>query len=309
MTVSLVTGGAGFIGSHLVTTLLNRGDSVRVLDNFSTGKRENLMDINGPLNVIEGDLRNPSIVQKAVQGADIIFHQAAEVSVPRSMIDPKSCYDINVQGTLNLLDAAVEARVQKVVMASSCAVYGDSGNFPLEENQPGRPLSPYAASKQITEVFASLYTRAYDLPVVALRYFNVYGPRQSPDSEYAAVIPIFIHRIINGLAPVVYGDGNQKRDFVFINDIVKANLIAASVPEAAGHVINICTGREYTLQDLLDALTELFPESLEPIFDEPRFGDIYRSVGSPKLAKELLGFNAQVDFVDGLAETQKWIRT
>jgi UDP-glucose 4-epimerase len=230
-----------------------------VLDNFSTGKRENLLGLGGLLEVQEGDLRNPGQVAEAVKGIDFVFHQAAFVSVPLSMLDPKACFDVNVQGTLNMLEAARDGGVQGVVIASSAAVYGEPEVLPLTESTRLRPLSPYAASKLVNEVYAGMFTRAYGLPVVALRYFNVYGPHQSPKSDYAAAIPIFIRRLLDGQAPEVFGDGLQRRDFIYVSDIARANLLAASATQAAGEVLNICTGQETTLLDLLETLAKIIP--------------------------------------------------
>ena len=304
----LVTGGAGFIGSHLVRGLLARGDRVRVLDNFSTGKAENLSGLSGPLEILKGDLCDLAIVGQAVRGMDTIFHQAAFVSVPKSMQEPQACFETNVQGTLNLLEAARKANVRQVVLASSAAVYGESQELPLNEQTELQTLSPYAASKQVDEVYAGMYTRAYGLPVVALRYFNVYGPRQSPDSDYAAAIPIFIRCMLDGIAPTVYGDGYQRRDFVYVKDVVRANLLAAESSEAVGKAFNVCNGKETSLIDLLEVLSEVLPGSPPPQFEPPRPGDIYRSLGDPSLAAKTLGFYAEVSLAEGLAETVAWMR-
>lgn len=303
-----MTGGAGFIGSHLVRALLARGDRVRVLDDFSTGKAENLAEVDGRFELIVGDLRHPASVADAVHGVDFIFHQAAFVSVPKSMIDPNLCYDINVQGTANLLEAARQAGIAQVVLASSAAVYGDSQEFPLHETVELRALSPYAASKQVDEIYAGMYTRAFGLPVVALRYFNVYGPRQSPDSDYAAVIPIFIRRLVDGKAPTVYGNGQQKRDFIYVAEVVRANLLAAECPQAAGQAINICTGSETSLLDLLATLEGILPGAPQHQFGPARAGDIFRSLGDPSRAEQTLGFRAQVSLAEGLHETVEWMR-
>jgi nucleoside-diphosphate-sugar epimerase len=308
MKAVLVTGGAGFIGSHLVRALLARGDRVRVLDNFSTGKDENLSGLAGPLEILRGDLRDPACVRQAVQEIDTIFHQAAFVSVPKSMQEPQTCFEINVQGTLNLLEGARKANTKQVVLASSAAVYGESQRLPLVEQTDLQTLSPYAASKQVTEIYAGVYARAYGLPVIALRYFNVYGPRQSPDSDYAAAIPIFIRRMLDGEAPTVYGDGYQRRDFVYVKDVVRANLLAAEAPEAAGQAFNVCSGKETSLIDLLEVLAEVLPGSPPPQFAPPRSGDIYRSLGDPSLAVRTLGFTAETSLADGLAETVAWMR-
>ena len=304
----LVTGGAGFIGSHLVRGLLARGDRVRVLDNFSTGKAENLSGLSGPPEILKGDLCDLAIVGQAVRGMDTIFHQAAFVSVPKSMQEPQACFETNVKGTLNLLEAARKTNVRQVVLASSAAVYGESQELPLNEQTELQTLSPYATSKQVDEVYAGMYTRAYGLPVVALRYFNVYGPRQSPDSDYAAAIPIFIRCKLDGIAPTVYGDGYQRRDFVYVKDVVRANLLAAESSEAAGKAFNVCNGKETSLIDLLEVLSEVLPGSPPPQFEPPRPGDIYRSLGDPSLAAKTLGFYAEVSLSEGLAETVAWMR-
>lgn len=305
----LVTGGAGFIGSHLLEGLLARGDTVRVLDNFSTGRRENLEALPGTPEVLEGDLRDRDRVREALQGVELVFHEAGFVSSPKSMESPQACYESNVTGTENLLEAAREARVRRVVIASSAAVYGDSQALPLEENTPLRPLSPYAASKQIGEIYSGLYSRSFGTEVVALRYFNVFGPRQSPDSEYAAVVPIFIRRLLEGKPLTIEGDGGQTRDLIFVKDVVQANLLAAEQPGIAGQSINICTGQETRILDLAHTLLSLFPGSPAMQSAPPRAGDIYRSVGDPGKAASLLGFRPGTPLAAGLQQTIDWMRT
>lgn len=307
MAVSLVTGGAGFIGSHIVEALLKRGDEVRVFDNFTTGKRENLATVKGKVQVVEGDIRDRGEVVEAVKGVDIIFHQAAFISAPLSLEQPRDCFDINVQGTQNLLEAARDAGVGRVVLASSAAVYGDNQSIPLNENTPLRALSPYAASKQTNEIFADFYSRVYNLPVVALRYFNVYGPRQSPTSDYAAVIPIFIRNLLDGERPTVFGDGGQTRDFIYIEDVVRANLTAAEHPQAAGKIFNLCAGAGVSILGLLKILTEIYPNYLEPKFASARAGDLYHSVGAAELIESVIGFNAKTLLMDGLRKTMDWM--
>jgi nucleoside-diphosphate-sugar epimerase len=309
----LVTGGAGFIGSHIVRTLLEQGNSVRVLDNFSTGKRENLEDltpqVNGSrLEVIEGDLRDDSQVAESVHGVEVIFHEAAFVSVPQSMEEPQTCFDVNITGTSRLFDAARAAGVRRAVVASSAAVYGESDALPLDEETPLQPLSPYAVSKRVDEMYAELFTGAFGFEVVALRYFNVYGPRQRPDSMYAAAVPIFARRLLDGKPVTVFGDGGQTRDLINVRDVVRANLIASEHAEAAGKIFNICTGVETRLLDLLDIMHELVPNVPPPQFAAPRPGDIYRSVGSPQKAAEVLGFRAEISLAEGLKETIDWMR-
>lgn len=303
----LVTGGAGFIGSHLVEELLRRGDSVRVLDNFSTGRRENLQSFRGDLEIVEADLRDAARVKDAVTGVDWVFHLAAFISVPQSMLDPETCFAVNVGGTVSLLEASRRAGVRKVVLASSTAVYGDTDTFPTTEETPLRPLSPYAVSKQVTELYTRLYTQTFNLPVIALRFFNVYGPRQRPDSPYAAAIPIFVDRLVTGQPIAIYGDGRQSRDFVYVKDVVHANLLAAET-EAAGEAYNVCSGRETTLLDLLEELSEIAPRQPEVRFEAPRSGDIYRSLGSPAKAEQAFGFRALTSLADGLAQTVEWMK-
>lgn len=301
----LVTGGAGFIGSHIVRALLEQGDFVRILDNFSTGKRENIQDL--PVEIVEGDLRDSAKVAEAVQDIDIIFHEAAFVSVPQSMDEPMTCFDINQRGTESLLEAARKAGVKRVVLASSAAVYGDLEMMPLEEQFPLRPLSPYAVSKRVDELYAEMYTRSFGLEVVALRYFNVYGPRQRPDSMYAAAVPIFTRRLIDGNPIIIYGDGGQTRDLIYIGDIVRANLVASEHPDAPGQVFNICSGDEIRIIDLVEGLMDLFPDAPAPEFGPARAGDIYRSVGSPAKAQKMLGFKAQTFLADGLKAVVDWM--
>jgi nucleoside-diphosphate-sugar epimerase len=304
----LVTGGAGFIGSHLVGALLDQGAQVRVLDNFSTGKRENLSGLGGNLEVLEGDVRNQALVEKAVRDVEVVFHQAAFVSVPESMEKPQTCFDVNVTATIALFDAARLAGVRRVVLASSAAVYGESDALPLIESTPTQPLSPYAASKRTDEIYAQVYTQAFGLNVVALRYFNVYGPRQRPDSMYAAAVPIFVRRLLDGEPVTVFGDGSQTRDLINVRDVVRASLIAAEHPEALGQIFNVCTGQETRILDLLKVLFDLFPGAQEPVFVEPRAGDIYRSMGSADLIAQRLGFRAEVTLEEGLKETVAWMQ-
>jgi len=309
----LVTGGAGFIGSHLVAALRQDGAEVRVLDDFSSGKHENLAATDGPggsgrIEVVEGDLRNQAIVREAVRGVDVIFHEAAFVSVPASIEDPSECFGVNCTGTLTLLEAARAAAVRRVVLASSAAVYGDSGELPLTENTAARPLSPYAASKLVDEIYATLYTKALGLEVCALRYFNVFGPRQRPDTQYAAAVPIFIRRLLRKEPPTIFGDGGQTRDLISIRDVVRANLTAAAHPAAAGEVFNVCTGRKTRILDLVDALRELIPNAPATVFGPARTGDIYESIGSPAKAKAMLGFEAETSLLAGLKDTVEWMQ-
>jgi UDP-glucose 4-epimerase len=304
----LVTGGAGFIGSHIVQTLVEQGADVRVLDNFSTGKRENLAGLDGRVEILEADLRDAARVAEAVRGVEVIFHEAAFVSVPESMEAPQDCFAVNVSGTSVLFEAARRADVRRAVFASSAAVYGDSTEMPLTEETPLRPLSPYAASKRVDEIYGQLYTTSFGLEVVALRYFNVYGPRQRPDSMYAAAVPIFIRRLLDGKPVTIYGDGGQTRDLINIDDVVRANLLAAEHASAPGQILNICTGIETRIIDLVEVLQDLFPSAAAPVFAAPRPGDIYRSIGSARKADDLIGFRAQVGLEQGLKEAVEWMR-
>ena len=302
----LITGGAGFIGSHIARALLEQGADVRVLDNFSSGKRENLKGLD--VEILEGDLRDASVVIRAVQGVEVIFHEAAFVSVPESMEKPQECLDVNVTGTSMLFEAARKAGVRRVVIASSAAVYGDSDAMPLVENTPLKQLSPYAVSKRIDEMYADLFTNQFGLEVAALRYFNVYGPRQRPDSMYAAAVPIFIRRMLDNKPITVYGDGGQTRDLINVRDVVQANLLASQHPSAPGQIFNVCTGVETCLLDLLDILYEIFPNAPKHVHAEPRAGDIYRSIGTPKKIVETLGFKPNVTLAEGLKEAVEEMR-
>lgn len=309
----LVTGGGGFIGSHIVNKLLEQGDSVRVLDNFSTGKRENLKDLVQQFNgsrfeVMEADLRDAARLEESVRGVEVIFHEAAFVSVPQSMEEPQVCFDVNITGTSRLLDIARAAGVRRVILASSAAIYGESDAIPLVEETLPQPLSPYAVSKRVKEMYAELFTGSFGLEVVALRYFNVYGPRQRPDSMYAAAVPIFARRLLDGKPVNVYGDGGQTRDLINVRDVVRANLIASEHASAPGKIFNVCTGIETRILDLLEVLYELLPNSPPPQFVAPRPGDIYRSTGSPQKSRDELGFQAEVSLADGLKETIDWMR-
>ncbi|MCJ7716659.1 MAG: NAD-dependent epimerase/dehydratase family protein [Anaerolineales bacterium] len=307
MQKSLVTGGAGFIGSHIVEALSERGDLVRVLDNYSTGNPDNLKAVRRNIEIIEGDLQNSPDVRDAVQGIDTIFHLAAFVSVPQSMEDPVTCYETNVNGTIQLFKLAEEAGVKRVVIASSAAVYGENPALPLSESAATIPLSPYAASKRVGEIYTKIYSDLLNLDIVALRFFNIYGPRQNPNSQYAAVIPIFIKKMLDEEQPIIYGDGLQSRDFVYIDDVVRANLLAAESSQAPGQVINICSGIEINLLQLVDSLSSIFNREVTPEFRKGRPGDIYRSFGDPTLAGKILNFTPAVNLETGVKKTVSWM--
>ncbi len=302
----LITGGAGFIGSHIARALLIQGAEVRILDNFSSGKRENLKGLD--VEIIVGDLRDASRVAEAVRGVDIIFHQAAFVSVPESMEKPQECFDVNITGTSILFEAARKSGVKRAVIASSAAVYGDSNAMPLVEDTPLKQLSPYAVSKRVDELYAELYSRSFGFEVAALRYFNVYGPRQRPDSMYAAAVPIFIRRMLDNKPITIFGDGGQSRDLINVRDVVQANLLAARHPAAPGQIFNVCTGIETRLLDLLDVLYKIFPNVPRHIHAEPRAGDIYRSIGTPSKAMNILEFRPQITLADGIKESVEEMR-
>jgi UDP-glucose 4-epimerase len=300
---ALVTGGAGFIGSHLVDRLLACGWRVRVLDDFSTGRAANLAHLLGQAEVIRGDLRDRELVEKAVGGVEVVFHQAAVPSVPRSVAEPERTNDVNVTGTLGLLEASRRAGVRRVVFASSSSVYGDTPVLPKVETMPPCPLSPYALQKYAGERYCQLFHRLYGLETVALRYFNVYGPRQNPRSEYAAVIPRFATACLRGQPPTVFGDGGQTRDFTFVGDAVAANLLAADAAAAPGAVINVAGGRRVSLDELLRELRSLTGASVEARYQPARPGDVRDSLADLSCARELLGYEPKVELRSGLRWT------
>jgi UDP-glucose 4-epimerase len=302
---ALVTGGAGFVGSHLAAGLLAQGMRVRVLDDLSTGQEHNLAGSN--IDLVRGDVRDASTLAEAMQGVRWVFHEAAMVSVPASLDDPLGCYEVNLHGTLQVLWAAYQAGVQRVVVASSAAVYGEAAE-PVDEESPKRPLSPYAASKLAMEQAARLFTRVYGLPTVCLRYFNAYGPRQRPDSPYAAVIPSFIEAMLEGRPATIHGEGDQSRDFVFIGDVVRANLLAAERPGAVGGVFNIGSGVSVTIRELAGILQGFFPQAPEPVHGPSREGDIRFSRAVLDRAAGALGYRPEVGMQEGLRSTVEWFR-
>ena len=298
---ALVTGGAGFIGSQLVDRLLSAGETVRVLDDLSTGRRENL---DPRAEFYQGDIGDQELVRKAVTGTDVVFHQAALTSVARSVERPMPTATTNSDGTLALLLAARDAGVRRVVFASSSSVYGGTGPLPSTEDGPVCPRSPYAVSKLTAEHYCRVFTELYGLGTVALRYFNVYGPRQSPTSAYAAVVPLFIAALSSGRSPVVHGDGHQSRDFTFVDDVVDANLAAAGAPaEACGRVFNVACGRAHTLLELLETLGRLMAVNAAPVYEQRRAGDVLHSLADVRAARDVLGFEAKVTFEEGLRRT------
>ncbi len=305
----LVTGGAGFIGSHIVEELVRRGEKVRVLDNFITGKRANVAPFRDLIELIEGDIRDLKTCRQALEGIDYVLHQAALPSVPRSIEDPLLAHEINVRGTLNLLVASCEAKVRKFVFASSSSVYGDNSHLPQKEGNEGMPLSPYAASKSAGEKYCQVFSAVYGLETVSLRYFNIFGPRQDPFSQYAAAIPLFITKILAEENPEIYGDGEQSRDFTYVANAVEANLRAVEAPpEAAGGVFNIACGERTTVNVLVNEISKLIGTSCEPIYVDPRPGDIKHSFADISAAKTVLGFEPGLSFRQGLKKTVAWYK-
>ncbi len=300
---ALVTGGAGFIGSHLVDRLLAEGWEVRVLDDFSSGREDNLAESGHRVELFKGDVRDAELVGRAVDGAEVVFHQAAVPSVPRSIAEPLRTHDVNVNGTLNVLEQARQAGVRRVVYAASSSAYGDTPTLPKIETMPATPMSPYALQKYVGEVYCRLYAELYGLETVALRYFNIFGPRQNPDSEYAAVIPRFLRACLRAERPRIYGDGEQTRDFTFVADAVSANVLAADAPRASGHVMNVGGGGRTSLNALLAAVREVTSSTLEAIHEPARAGDVRDSLAALDRARDLIGYAPQVDLREGLRRT------
>jgi nucleoside-diphosphate-sugar epimerase len=302
----LVTGGAGFIGSHLAEALVRERCAVTVLDNLSTGKLANLDAIKEDITFVKGDIQDDKTLNKLVKGCDAVFHQAAVVSVTQTVQDPVTSALVNDMGTIKVLDAARRHSVRRVVLASSSAVYGDAPQLPKTESMTPAPLSPYAVQKLTNEYYSELYHRLYGLETVCLRYFNVYGPRQDPSSPYSGVISIFMSKAVERAAPVIYGDGRQTRDFVYVSDVVKANLLAAGSANAAGRVFNVGTSQSIEINSLWQMVSTLALHHTRPQYEEPRPGDILHSLAGVQRAKEILGFTPAVTFEEGLRETFTW---
>lgn len=302
----LVTGGAGFIGSHLVHALHDAGNEVTILDNFYTGRMDNLESL--PVRIINGDVRSSSDLQAAIEGMEYVFHLAAIASVARSIKDPLSTHTVNVTGTLQLLQAARKAGVKRVVYASSSSVYGNNPALPKNENQTPAPASPYAVSKLAGEHYCQVFHQTVGLETACVRFFNVFGPRQDPESEYAAVIPRFTDAILNGHPPVIYGDGKQSRDFTYVGNAVEAVILAAQVQAAAGQVFNVACGERRSLLELIEILEDLLADQVVPQFEPPRAGDVRHSLASISLAGRVLGYVPRVDFKEGMKQTTDWYR-
>ncbi|HEX7597432.1 MAG TPA: SDR family oxidoreductase [Polyangia bacterium] len=302
----VITGGAGFIGSALARALVARGDEVSVLDNFSSGKRENLAEVAGALQVVEGDLLDPTTLDRLFAGAEVVFHEGAIPSVPRSLRAPVPSHDANATGTLQVLEAARRCGVRRVVYAASSSAYGEPPSLPVVESMAPAPLSPYAVSKLTGEYYCRVYARVFGVETVALRYFNVFGPRQDPNSQYAAVIPRFITAALENHPPTVYGDGEQSRDFCFIDNVIEANLRAADAAGASGKVFNIACANGTSLNRVLALLGEFLSRPVVANYEPARAGDVRHSLADISQAKALLGYSAAVNFVTGLERTLAW---
>lgn len=311
MALCLVTGGAGFIGSSLARALLGRGDGVRIIDNFSSGKRDNLADMTGRIELIEADILDRAALARAMEGVELVFHEAAIPSVPKSMEEPLENHAANATGTLEVLERARRAGVRRVVYAASSAAYGDAPGLPKVEAMPPAPISPYGASKLAGEHYCEVYARAYGLETVCLRYFNVFGPRQDPKSEYAAVIPKFITAALAGEQPRIFGDGSQSRDFCHIDNVVEANFRAAAVDprQVSGGVFNIACGVATDLNQVVALIGDVLGRRIEPRHEPERAGDIKHSVADIASARARLGYTASVSFAEGLRRTVEWYKT
>lgn len=308
--IALVTGGAGFIGSHIASALLAQGARVRVLDDLSTGHRQNIDEIGGDVDFIHGSVADEDLLAKVLDGVELVFHEAAIPSVPRSVEAPKQTHIASVDGTFSLLVAARDRGVRRVVYAASSSAYGDQPTLPKSEDMPPNPLSPYAVAKLVGEYYCQVFTRCYGLETVSLRYFNVFGPRQDPGSQYSGVVSRFISALLSGERPVIYGDGEQSRDFTYIDNVVHANLNAATAPHASGRVFNVANGERITLNQLLNELKELTGnQQVTAEYLEARVGDVRHSLADISMARELLGYESKVDLREGLQRTIDWWKT
>ncbi|HEY6659908.1 MAG TPA: SDR family oxidoreductase [Pyrinomonadaceae bacterium] len=305
--IALVTGGAGFIGSHIASALSASGARVRVLDNLSTGHRENLDEIGGDIDFIEGSVADENLLAKVLEGVELVFHEAAIPSVPRSVEAPRQSHIASVDGTFSLLLSARDKGVRRVVYAASSSAYGDQPTLPKSEEMRPDPLSPYAVAKLVGEYYCRVFTRVYGLETVSLRYFNVFGPRQDPGSQYSGVVSRFISSLLSGERPVIYGDGEQSRDFTYIDNVVAANLNAATSSGASGKIINVANGQRVTLNQLLAELKELTgKQDVTAEYREPRVGDVRHSLADITMARELLAYESKVDLREGLQRTIDW---
>ena len=304
----LVTGGAGFIGSHIVDALLSQRHQVRVLDDLSSGTEQSLASVRDQIEFVKGDIRDRKLVSEVMRGIEVVIHAAAWRSVPKSMADPWGYTEVNVLATVNLLDAAVKAKVKRFVCVSSSSVYGETTQMPLREDQPAHPISPYAASKLADELYCGLFSRGFGLETVAVRYFNVFGPRQSLENEYAVVIPKFITCLLRKESPPVYGDGKQSRDFTYVDNVVDGTILASQTARVSGEVFNIALGEEHSVLDLLQELNTIMGLSIPPDFKPPRPGDVQRTLADPSKAQRMLRWQGRVTFAEGLRRTIDWFR-
>jgi UDP-N-acetylglucosamine/UDP-N-acetyl-alpha-D-glucosaminouronate 4-epimerase len=309
MATYLVTGGAGFIGSNLARALVTRGERVKVLDNFSTGREVNLKDLEKDVAMFRGDVRDAALVERAVEGCDYVLHQAALPSVPRSIEAPLETNDVNVNGTLTVLGAARRAGVKRVVFAASSSAYGETPTLPKVETMAPDPLSPYAVSKLAGEYYMKVFFQCYGLETVSLRYFNVFGPNQDPQSQYAAVIPRFVTAALEGRSPTIYGDGLQSRDFCHIDNAIQANLLACTAAGAPGQVFNVACGVRTTLLEVVALIAEITGRPVKPVHEPARAGDIKHSLADISRARHILGYTGGVDFKQGLVRTVEWYRS
>lgn len=304
----LVTGGAGFIGSHIVETLVRNGQSVRILDNFSSGKEENIKNFIANIEIIRGDIRDKGMCLGATKDIDFVLHQAALRSVPKSLLNPSDYNEVNIQGTLNMLEASRQNKVKSFVFASSSSVYGDTDKFPQTEDAPSNLISPYALSKFAGEYYCKIFSKHYGLNTAALRYFNVFGPRQALDDEYAVVIPKFITCILSNQRPPIFGNGRQSRDFTYVANVVQANILASQNKKTSGEVFNVAGGKDYTVLELVDILNKILGKNIKPELLPKRAGDVFKTRASLIKSKKLLGFIPEVDFISGLKLTVEYFK-
>jgi len=309
MGLSLITGGAGFIGSNMVRFLLEKGQKVRVLDNFETGRRENLAEVTGRIELIEGDIRDMDTVRRAAAGAEVVYHLAALGSVPRSAKDPATSHDVNVNGIVNMLIAARDAKARRFIFSSSSSVYGQSKVLPQHEGLPLAPISPYGATKAAGEIYCRTFYETYGLQTISLRYYNVFGPRQDPTSQYAAAIPLFVSALLRDKAPTIFDDGQQSRGFTYIDDVTEANWLAANMKEAHGEAVNISTKNAITVNTVVNVIRKLMgKENIKPVYAPPRPGDIKHSLADITRAKEVIGYEPFISFEEGITKAIDWYR-
>jgi UDP-glucose 4-epimerase len=308
MAVYVVTGGGGFIGSHIVEELLRRKQTVKIIDNFSTGRRANITSFERDAEVIEADLAETPDLARHLRGAEYVIHQAAIPSVPKSIVEPIPSHRSNVNGTFQLLLACRDAGVRRVVYASSSSLYGDSPTLPKHEGMAPNPLSPYGAQKLFGEIYCQVFTKSYGLETASLRYFNVFGPRQDPSSQYSGVLSLFITAVLQGRQPTIYGDGLQSRDFTYVQNVVEANLLACTAPGVAGEAFNIACGDRITVNSALQVINKITGKDITPVYREPRAGDIKHSQADVRKAENKLGYKPQITFEEGLRRTIDWYR-